>query len=237
MDEQQAITNANRKLLALVSKCGGVSELTMSTNTTNTHYVYSLHDQGARQIGDPVSVPLTYELKAQLPGAPSQGWRNFFNELGCLTHDGTIDMKMVNKIKQALDCVKDGTHKDSLKKFNIWDFGDKWQHIKYPDTLHLLEHYFLEFFKSKGMCTELFWPRHGVNTSINDHNELVKVDCGPNPENIPHHKGISDPFDTLPHGVFKPYDVVFPTVGIKIKFDSGGIRTLALTDQCLKLAP
>ena len=240
MDEPQAKTNADRKREALVIKCRGVSELTMSTYTNDTHYVYSLRDQDNRLIGDPVSVPLIYELKTDLPGAPVQGWREFFYGLGCLTTQGNIDMTIVNKIKQALDCVKDGTHKELLKKINIWDFGDKWQHIKYPDTLHSLEHYFLELFKSKGMCTELFWPRHGVNTSINDPNELVKVDCGPDPVDIPHHKGISDPIDPLPHGVIKPYDVVFPTAGITIKFDSSTLVAAgypagcAITAKCLR---
>ena len=119
MDEPQAKTNADRKREALVIKCRGVSELTMSTYTNDTHYVYSLRDQDNRLIGDPVSVPLIYELKTDLPGAPVQGWREFFYGLGCLTTQGNIDMTIVNKIKQALDCVKDGTHKELLKKINI----------------------------------------------------------------------------------------------------------------------
>ena len=228
----------SRKRRELIRSISGATELTMKTVETPTHYTHSLFDQTGQVVGTPINVPLTHELKAEIPGFPADGWEVFFRNLGCL-RDGNIDMTKVNEIKQALDWIKDGTHKDLLKKFRIWDFGNRWQHIKYPDTLHFIEVYFIGLFKSKGMCTDFFWPRHGDNTSIDDADEMIKVDCGPDSVELVHHKAMSDHLDPLPHGVIKPYDVVFPSVGIEITWESGTLRALgfppgcAITAKCL----
>ena len=227
MQQLQAI--ARNKQSELNNKYQQVQHITMKTDITGdlAHFIHKLHNEHNVVVGPDLRVPLKFMLDPEL----LQGEANtFFTNLGCLNADRTINMLQVNKIKQSLDTVKDGTAMALLKKLKIWDFGRIWEHIRYPETLNSLKEYFFEHFKKQGMCNTVFWPRHG-NFPGYVSPELGMVDCGFDPELV-HVKSMTAELDPLSHGSIKNIDVIFPRVGITITWDSSTLEALGYPPNC-----
>jgi len=211
------------------------TNLTMSTTTSadSNHFIHRLTAPNGVQIGDMLNVPKRISLKPEISlGTTTITAADFFGQLGCLdTTRSYILMDNVNQIKQALDTVKDGTAIALLKKLKIWDFGQTWQYIRYPDTLNLLKEYFFKHFEREGRCNNVFWPRHGDYTGYVLPDELASHDCGFDPELV-HIKGMTDKLDPLSHGTIKNTDVIFPTGDKTITWDSSTLESLGYPRGC-----
>lgn len=159
----------------------------------------------------------------------------FFRSIRCLGPNNSIDMMILNQIKQYLDMIKDGTSSKLLKELQIFSFTqnrDIIQNVTYPNTLDAIKEYFNEHYKKEGKLSSVFWPRHGEYSFYLGNDEIAFHDCGFKP-NVCILKGPSDDIDALAHGQFQMLtDLVFPNGGGKIEWTSKMLETIGYPPGC-----
>ena len=219
------------KQLALNAACQSLPSLNMTTTDTADGRHFQHTCQG---VATPIEVPKFIRIK---PDIELVSVRDnpivFFTRLGCYdATTGGINMSELNKIKQYLDMIKDGTAAALLKTLAIWNFGNRYQHIIYPQTLDAIKEYFNRHFELDGKCHKIFWPRRGNFPGYVDDTEVASHDCGFKPD-LSQIKSPSDKIDPLAHGEINPdLDVLFPNAGTTISWDSATLEALGYPPGC-----
>jgi hypothetical protein len=160
----------------------------------------------------------------------------FFTIIGCYDPiSKTINMMILNQIKQYLDMIKDGTSSKLLKELQIFSFTqnrDIIQNVTYPNTLDAIKEYFNEHYKKEGKLSSVFWPRHGEYSFYLGNDEIALHDCGFKP-NVCILKGPSDYIDPLAHGSINLLiDLIFPRGGSTIVWTSEMLQTIGYPPGC-----
>ena len=218
------------KQLALNAAYQSLPSLNMTTTDTTDGRHFQHTCQG---VATPIEVPKFIHIK---PEIVLESVRDnpivFFTRLGCYDATTGINMSELNKIKQYLDMIKDGTAAALLKKLAIWNFGNRYQYIIYPQTLDAIKEYFNRHFELDGKCHKIFWPRRGNFPGYVDDTEVASHDCGFKPD-LSQMKSPSDKIDPLAHGEINPdLDVLFPKAGTTISWDIATLEALGYPPGC-----
>jgi len=159
----------------------------------------------------------------------------FFRSIGCLVDGDRIDMFKLNKIKQYLDMIKDGTSSNLLKKLKIFEFTEDPNvipNVTYPNTLDAIKEYFNKHYTKEGKLSSVFWPRHGEYSFYLGNDEIALHDCGFKP-NVCILKGPSDYIDPLAHGSINLLiDLIFPKGKSTIEWTSEMLQTIGYPPGC-----
>lgn len=212
----------------------------MNTTIDGTNFVHTIQAAAQGPALASFTVPSKIEPKTDIKltvgtkkGVPAA---DFFDSIGCLEKPARmIDMLQLNKVKQYLDMIKDGTSSNLLKKLNVFSFTSNQsviQNITYPNTLDAIKEYFNEHYKREGKTSYIFWPRHGEYTKYASNKEVAFHDCGFKPE-LSIVKGPPDEIDPLAHGPFNPnVDIIYPKVGETITWSSETLEAVGYPRGC-----
>lgn len=179
-------------------------------------------------------IKIKTEIKVKVGAQPIDAL-NFFKNIGCVVGD-SIDMLILNQIKQYLDMIKDGTSSKLLKELQIFSFTRNPMiipNVTYPNTLDAIKEYFNQHYKKEGKLSSVFWPRHGEYSFYLSSDEIGFHDCGFKPK-VCILKGPSGYIDALPHGQFQlDTDLVFPKGGGSIiKWTPDMLQTIGYPPGC-----
>ena len=237
--------NADSLRANITLQLQGADNLRLSTSQPGPHdmnfsHTLTLTGGGVVIQPPPVNTPRYIELKPDILVKSGISALEFFNRLGVIyiTSNGQryIDMNLLNRIKQYLDMLKDGTSVVLLKLLKIWEFGAIHAHITYPATLDDIKSYFFQYYENKGMITKLFWARHGkIDNPLLDMKAFA-VDCGSGGEHFNPLAAtlfsIFNKIDPLQHGGMATGDVLFPGQNITIVIDSDTLVSMGFPRGC-----
>ncbi len=207
----------------------------MNTMINDNHFIFTTtNTPPGKEITTSSKVTIKTEINVKV-GERTTSATDFFRNIGCLSTNDTIDMLKLNKIKQYLDMIKDGTSSNLLKKLKVFAFTDNQgviQNVTYPNTLDAIKDYFNQHYKKEGKTTNVFWPRHGEYSNYLRDDEVAFHDCGFKPD-LCIVKGPPDYIDPLAHGPFQPAtDLVFPDEGKTITWSSETLQSVGFPPGC-----
>ena len=205
---------------------------TMNTVTTLTDFTFTSTALGATAVTVPKQIAIKTKITVTVGTQLGVKAVDFFTSIGCYSPaNTTIDMFKLNKIKQYLDMIKDGTSSNLLKKLKVFDPAII-SNVTYPNTLDAIKEYFNQHYTMEGKMNKLFWPRHGEYKAYLRDDEIAFHDCGFKPD-LCIVKGPPDYIDPLAHGPFQPAtDLVYPSSGKTITWSSETLQAVGFPPEC-----